>query len=272
MKHFIIRCVYLLFLLSILWVASLYIRGIVNDRLSNREQARHSIKQSFPGTQTIAGPFLAFVYEEKFIQEVNEGTAEKPIKVRKPMVQLHTHYVLPDQLSINNQMQTKLRTRGIFKVNTFNSKVKLEGNWVLPNAQSLFRLHTESTLVLPTTATVFLGVEDARGLSEITAKLNQVAIRPESNIKRIGGLPSVQFELSGFDLPKNPPSSKTNSTSLPFELAFDLSGTDSIQYVPLARENKVSLSSDWPHPSFEGAALPLEKDSSSKGFTAQWNV
>jgi inner membrane protein len=273
MKHFAIRCIYLLLLLALLWVASLYIREIVNDRLNNREQARQSIKQSFPGTQTVAGPFLAFVYEEKFILEVNEGTEAKPVKVLKPMVQLHTHYVLPDQLSINNQMETRPRTRGIFKVNTFNSKVKLEGNWVLPAVQTLTRLHSNSTLVLPKTGTVFLGVEDARGLSEISAKLDNIAVQPEPNIKRIGGLPSVQFELPiKLESVKKDDTAALTTPPLPFALSFDLSGTDSIQYVPLARENKVSLTSDWPHPSFEGAALPLEKDSSARGFTAQWSV
>jgi inner membrane protein len=278
MKHFAIRCIYLLFLLALLWVASLYIREIVNDRLNNREQARQSIKQSFPGTQTIAGPFLAFVYEEKYTLEVIEGSDAKPMKVLKPMVQLHTHYVLPDKLSINNEMETRQRTRGIFKVNTFNSKVKLDGNWIMPTAQSLARLHSNSTLVLPKTGTVFLGVEDARGLSEVAAKLDNTTVRPESNIKRMGGLPSVQFELPiGFETPsveltKKIESEGSTKPSIPFELSFDLSGTDSIQYVPLARENKVRLTSDWPHPSFEGAALPLEKDSSGKGFTAQWNV
>jgi inner membrane protein len=273
MKHFAIRCIYLLFLLGLLWVASLYIREIVNDRLTNREQARQSIKQSFPGTQTVAGPFLAIRYQEKYLLEVNEGSDEKPKKVLKPMVQQHTHYVLPDQLSINNQMETKQRTRGIFKVNTFNSQVKLEGNWVMPTVQSLTRLYSNSTLVIPATGTVYLGVEDARGLSEISAKLDKVAIRPESNIKRIGGLPSVQFELPiKLELLKKEPAEASSISTVPFELAFALAGTDSIQYVPLARENKVRLTSDWPHPSFEGAALPLEKDSSVKGFSAQWNV
>ncbi len=268
MKSFALRSIYLTVLVTILWIASVYVRSIVDDRLTNREQARQSVRQSFPGQQTVAGPFLSIVYAEKYTLEVDEGTEAKPKKVNKQFTKIHTHYVLPDQLNINNQMETKPRSRGIFKVNTFHSKVKLDGNWVLPLVKDLPRSYSTSTLILPQIATVYVGVDDARGLSALTATLATNEVRPEPNIKRVGDLPSVQFSL-----PINLEVVKSDATkAIPFDINFELAGTDSIQYVPLARENKVRLVSDWPHASYEGAALPSQKESDAKGFSALWNV
>ena len=41
---------------------------------------------------------------------------------------------------------------------------------------------------------------------------------------------------------------------------------------PVARETRVSLSSDWPHPSFSGAFLPDDRQVTAAGFTAVWKI
>jgi inner membrane protein len=59
------------------------------------------------------------------------------------------------------------------------------------------------------------------------------------------------------------------------EFAFDLqiSGTERLQFLPLAESTQVDLRSSWPSPSFSGAFGPLGSPRiSSEGFTAQWRV
>jgi inner membrane protein len=42
--------------------------------------------------------------------------------------------------------------------------------------------------------------------------------------------------------------------------------------VPVGRESRVHLTSDWPHPSFIGEFLPVKREISSAGFDASWQT
>ena len=42
--------------------------------------------------------------------------------------------------------------------------------------------------------------------------------------------------------------------------------------MPLGRTTQVSVRSDWPNPSFDGAFLPDEREVNESGFTARWEV
>ena len=59
-----------------------------------------------------------------------------------------------------------------------------------------------------------------------------------------------------------------------FSFSTDLSfaGSSALRFAPAGRTTKISLSSDWPHPSFDGAFLPKTRTISKQGFTATWQV
>jgi len=56
-----------------------------------------------------------------------------------------------------------------------------------------------------------------------------------------------------------------------FNIDLDLRGSQSLNFVPLGRATRVDLTSDWPHPSFNGAFLP-DHDITEEGFSATWKV
>jgi inner membrane protein len=57
-----------------------------------------------------------------------------------------------------------------------------------------------------------------------------------------------------------------------FSFDVDINGSDSIEFVPLGRETKVTLTSNWPSPSFDGAFLPDERNVTNNGFEAKWKI
>ena len=57
-----------------------------------------------------------------------------------------------------------------------------------------------------------------------------------------------------------------------FALNLRLQGTQQLSIAPLGRETHVSLSSDWPHPSFVGDFLPAERQVDQHGFSARWQT
>jgi inner membrane protein len=66
--------------------------------------------------------------------------------------------------------------------------------------------------------------------------------------------------------PEQPPRAFAFTADLVFN------GSVSLSIAPVARETRVSLASDWPHPSFVGAFLPDDRQVTASGFTAAWKV
>ncbi|RYZ75514.1 MAG: cell envelope integrity protein CreD, partial [Proteobacteria bacterium] len=55
-----------------------------------------------------------------------------------------------------------------------------------------------------------------------------------------------------------------------FHSAFRLRGMQSFGWLPVGENTKVSLKSDWPHPSFQGRSLPISHEIAQNGFEAVW--
>jgi inner membrane protein len=55
-------------------------------------------------------------------------------------------------------------------------------------------------------------------------------------------------------------------------LTLELVGTESISIVPLGGDTRVQLTSNWPHPSFGGQFLPVDRKVTEDGFEASWRV
>jgi inner membrane protein len=263
-----VRILTLVLLTIVLWIASTVVHGIVQDRLAYREAARQSIAQSFPGRQVALGPVLIIQYEERYTVEKIEGEGKSKKTLYIPTVKTLRHAVLPDTLQIGNAMKTEAKARGLFKVTTFGSAVDFSGQWQLPAITELKATETKSTLHMLPAADVYLSVADARGLSNIKVNLGGIATELDPSIRRMGGLPSARIGFN-FDLKEQNFAART---ALKFNVAFSLSGTESLAFVPLGKENSIHVKSDWPHPSFEGALLPTEKQISQNGFDASWRI
>jgi inner membrane protein len=263
-----IRIFSLVVLISALWIASTVVHGVVQDRLNYRETARQSIAQSFPGRQVALGPVLVIQYEERYTVEKTDGEGKTKKTRYIPTVKTLRHAVLPDTLHIGNAMKTEAKARGLFKVTTFGSSVDFSGQWQLPAITELKSTESKSTLHMLPEADVYISVADARGLSNIKVSLEGLTTELDPSIRRMGGLPSARIGFN-FDLKAQNFGARA---ALRFNIAFSLSGTESLAFVPLGKENSIRVKSDWPHPSFEGSLLPTEKQISKDGFDANWRI
>src|SRR5690606_34376882 len=62
------------------------------------------------------------------------------------------------------------------------------------------------------------------------------------------------------------------TTGHKFSFDLQLQGSQYLGFVPLGKETKVSLNSNWEDPSFSGSFLPEERKLTKEGFTADWQV
>jgi inner membrane protein len=109
---------------------------------------------------------------------------------------------------------------------------------------------------------LFLPISDPAGirsLDGIQIDGTKLPVSPASE----NGLSGIAAELpmagAGNSLPKH------------FSIDFTVSGTERLQWLPLADSTTVKLASTWPDPSFSGAFAPQRPDVTPRGFTADWH-
>jgi inner membrane protein len=108
-----------------------------------------------------------------------------------------------------------------------------------------------------------IGITDMRGINK------NIQIKwGDSALQVIPGLINKSLSASGVHAAV----AVANESTLRFSYDIDLSGSESINFVPLGKETNVELASSWTSPSFNGAFLPDDRNINEKGFTAQWNV
>jgi inner membrane protein len=57
-----------------------------------------------------------------------------------------------------------------------------------------------------------------------------------------------------------------------FAFTAEITGLQSLSFIPSARRHEVRLAADWPHPSFRGRHLPEAREVSKDGFQAAWRI
>src|SRR5436190_15523659 len=114
------------------------ISGVLNDRLSRRNEAVADITSSWGKQQCLIGPVLGIPYHYKFktVKEVAgpDGKLEKR-EVEETAVGIA--YFLPELLNVSSDAETQMLHRGIYDAAVFRAEVKLSGNFGAPDFGAL---------------------------------------------------------------------------------------------------------------------------------------
>lgn len=250
-------------IIGLLMVLLLIPLGMIGDSIDERQAYSNSvveeIARSSSYSQTLVGPVLVVPYTKTERYWVLNEKKAKVREERQVMGQLH---FLPEILRLDGQLKTELRQRGIYTAHLYHADNKIDGVFLLPANYGITEDLTDYQFELPF---ISLGISDIRGI-ENSLKLNwgdEVFIaEPGSRLKTLGN--GVHVKL--------PNENKEEARKMPFSLQLMLQGTGQLSVSPLGKETHVSLHSDWPHPSFTGNFLPVERSISAKGFSARWQT
>ena len=248
------------FLMVLLAIPLEMVSSVIRERTMNRAQATTEVARAHAGAQTLVGPVLHVPYTETFKRTVLIDV-EKGTKREDTVVVPRVFTVFPQSADTRSQLVTETRWRGIFPVTVYTSHHETAGRFVWPGLAPK-EVGGEIKLGQPF---VTMGVSDLRGLQSAPM------------LKLAGQTLAVSASPAGQNLPL-PLAAPLDAAQLvvgaplDFTLALDLAGTGKIAWVPLADDNRVSLSSAWPHPSFGGDFLPREREVGDAGFTANWSV
>lgn len=247
-------------LMLLLMIPLLMIDGLVDERQGLRHQVLQDIARSSSYRQQITGPILVLPYvKTTHVWKTREQTGERYAQERQQHGRL---YFLPERFELDGKVSTELRARGIYEARLYHSDSQVSGQFRLP---ARFGLGDDLGFYSFGTPFLAVGISDIRGINnDLKLRLNGqiLSFAPGTHDSRFGD--GVHAPLPALD----------NQGGQVLEFAFDLKlqGTEQLDVVPVGRDSRVSLKSDWPHPSFVGEYLPSRREITAQGFSAEWQT
>jgi len=227
------------------------LRGLVSERATLREQAYAKVAEGWGAELVTGGPMLVVPVE----RTITDG--------EKTRIERGELYLLPARLDVAVQVGLEQEPRyvGIYAVPVYLSRVHLVGQFDLAALAPL--------LDRP-------GVTYRWEQSRLRLPLSQVRSLREVQLARFAG-GDIKLGPAGIGLYRGVEAAidpGVFTAGKPVDFAFDtvLAGSRAFSILPVGSTTTVKMQSNWPHPSFQGAFLPVSRDISDSGFEARWQV
>jgi len=253
----------ILVLVLLLQIPLFMIRGLLDERHERRNEAVREITETWGRTQTIVGPILVVPY--RTLRVVEKETIVNGRAIRTTEERMGDAYAcfLPEELTVDGDIDPSKRHRGIYEAVVYTSRLKLSGRFAAPDVKPL---GIAADALQWNRAWIAFGISDLRGTRE-TLKLawdsQPIPLTPGTQVDGLdAGLHA--------DLPATASASSIAVHS--FSVEFTLNGSGTLAFAPLAVQTSVRLKSPWADPGFTGAFLPTEREITPTGFNALWKI
>jgi inner membrane protein len=251
-----LKVIILLGLTLLFGIVLLSIGGVISERERYRAKVLEDVAQSTARSQTVLGPLLLVPYRERM-----QMAGSNPANPAWQEVMSET-VLMPESLTCRTSVHVETRTRGIYRAPVYRATVHLSGSFRVP---ARLGFDAQRAVSAGDPASLVMGVSDMRGLR----RPPRVVWKGETAVTAPGT--GLAWAGSGLSAPAGPVFA-AEETTLPFEIEFDVLGTDRIGIVPVGAGTSMSMRSDWPHPAFTGGFLPDTRTVSGKGFEATWEL
>lgn len=248
----------------LLMIPLLMIEGQIRERSYRQKAVQENIAQTSAGTQTLVGPVLAIRYRELGAPETIKDPVTGQLSTLRRK-QERTLILPASQLDTRGQATVETRNRGIYQARLYHLNLVLEGKATIPRHLGL---DAQANLI-DAHAVLLLGITDLRGVDndpEVLINGRKHTFTTPKTGEFGEALPGNQLQV---DLG---PVNLEQASTFDFSFPLKLTGTETLNIAPTAEANKIHLSSDWPHPSFQGRFLPRQRNIGPQGFEAQWEV
>jgi len=237
-----------------LWVPTSIVGLLVSERASRREEVVSEVSATWGRAQTVEGPVLSVP-----VSMWKEGENGRRSKQTAWISQL------PDNLEVRGNLEPFIRYRAIYEVVLYRGTLNLRGSFP-PLDPARWGVRAED--VQWDRAVLTFGVSDPKGLREIP----RLVLNHETLVLEPGAGRGPFPDGLGAAMKLRWSAVEEERTDLSFDLEVELAGSESLRFLPMARETTVELAAPWANPSFEGAFLPEDRTVNADGFEATWRV
>jgi inner membrane protein len=271
------RLITISILTLILLIPLFFVQSLITERADRKEQVLREINSKWGEEIIIQGPILELPYKIiKSHKNIEESTQKSFITTSE---EEKLAYFLPQSLHCNISVNATSKSYSIYESAVYKSDIQTNGNFILPDFKSQ---NIDPKNILWEQAKVIVKTTNLKGIKNtLSVKLDELSypISPvttynnNNNNREYPAARSQSFTLKTASLKLNK-NSFSNGT-LAFSISMKINGSEQLQIVPIGSHTSLTMTSNWPDPSFSGAFLPEENDTkkiSSKGFEAQWQV
>ena len=251
MNSYSVKMIIVSGLAILLLIPSFLIQDIIRERIALSQKVKNELYSQWGGKQVVAGPVLNVPFSVTELGENNQVINERH----------GVAHFLPEILKTDGVMYPETRKRGIYKVVVYEGKLKLKGSFAQPDVS---QLDIQNAHYNWSAAYFTIGISDMRGiknLPEFVINSQKCKVEP--------GVADTDLFQSGITIKAN---SVELKQSMNFEIELVLSGSEDLSVEALGKTSEVVIKSDWAQPGFTGGFLPVNRQVTAKGFTADWLV
>ncbi|MFZ3004251.1 MAG: cell envelope integrity protein CreD [Undibacterium umbellatum] len=250
----------------LLYVPLGMIHATIWERMHYREEAVRSITADSVSEQVVVGPVLVVPYTETWEDESFDASLNKT--VRRQLSANKKHYIYPNEMQIMGNIDTDQRYRGIHKVLVYTGHHKITGDFMLPELSNMVQKDKPKAVIsLTDTPYISMGLSDTRGLQNFPKlKWDEQTIEFKQGSKLSSFQRGIHAGLNDVNL--------ASARQVKFKIDLDLDGIEKLSFAPIAKNNQVTLSSNWPHVQYGGRFLPSPKGrvNTDQSVSANWNI
>jgi inner membrane protein len=237
------------FLIGVSLVASFSVLGLGVERSQRADEAIDEISSKWGRAQTLSGPIMTIPIHRITITSTGEQ-----------IIREDTLHLLPHSLVYNASLETETRSRGIFDAAVYTSAITGTGTFRLDEID----MNSIDGILQWNKAALSIGIPDTRGIGS-SANLTWDG-------KKSAFMSGVMTDTIGISGISSLVQIQQPKQEYAFSFELPLRGSQEINFVPVGKTTEISLSSNWPSPSFTGEFLPGERELSDTGFSAHWSV
>jgi len=257
------------FLIIVMLIPLSYIKVLIRERKQNQENVIAKIDKNWGNEVLIYGPILKIPYK----YYTKETTQNEQTKKYYTTTTEHTDvaFFFPEILNEKVSIKTQERHLGMYKEMVFNSENKITGSFGIPDFKTL---DIKEKDIIWDKAKIIINTSNLKGITsqvEIGINDKKYAFKPLYNDKKTSynsGIISHTL-VSSFLEETSIPTDK----SINFTLNLPINGSKQFRIIPIGKETKMNIKSNWTTNEFVGNFSPIEAEKvSENGFNKNWKV
>ncbi len=245
-KRLVLKSIAIGIIALLLLIPIKMVEGLIEEREYTAKQALKEVFNQWGGEQLIIAPNISYDLKLKYYNSEEKKTQyfERPVMI------------LPESLKINGNVTSQQLKRGIYEIVTYDAPFEISGYFLITKEMLGSEMVNQH---------VNISISDIKGISE--------EVKLMLGEKEYTMIPNGDSYLSTKQLSASIDMSQWNvGEQVPFKMVLKLKGSQSLKFLPIGKETKVSLTSNCQTPSFCGNFLPETRDVRDDGFSSEWKV